>query len=136
MLYHKYQIQVCYRFKNSAKIKLFPVSENFEFCYICSPFFVRLCCIEISFQLVISCCFWPEMLIFLFLFADNRMNPKFLHNSMNPVLTVAGMVEMIDPACHPPISKNMTKHSSYSLISSANFIFSASCFETDRCNHL
>ena len=35
------------------------------------------------------------------------MNPELLHDPMDPVFAVAGMVEMIDPACHPPVSKDM-----------------------------
>lgn len=48
-------------------------------------------------------------LVFLLLFTDNRMNSKFLHDSVNPVLAVAGVIEMVDPACHPPISQDMSK---------------------------
>lgn len=42
-------------------------------------------------------------------FTDNRMNSKLLHDSVNPVLAVAGVIEMVDPACHPPISQDMSK---------------------------
>ena len=53
----------------------------------------------------VGCCLWPERLIFLF--ADDGMDPELLHDPMDPVFAVAGMVEMIDPACHPPVSKDM-----------------------------
>ena len=35
------------------------------------------------------------------------MNPELLHDPMDPVFAVADMVEMIDPTCHPPVSKDI-----------------------------
>jgi hypothetical protein len=37
------------------------------------------------------------------------MNSQLLHDSVNPVLAVAGVIEMVDPACHPPVSQDMSE---------------------------
>ena len=42
-------------------------------------------------------------------FTDYGMDIQLFHNSVNSVLAVAGMIKMIDPGCHSPVSQDMTK---------------------------
>lgn len=37
------------------------------------------------------------------------MNSQLPHDSVNPVPAVAGVIEMVDPACHPPVSQDMSE---------------------------
>ena len=37
------------------------------------------------------------------------MNSQLPHDSVNPVPAVAGVIEMVDPTCHPPVSQDMSE---------------------------
>mgnify|MGYP002508080134 CR=1 FL=1 len=89
-----------------TEIKFVFALRNLKFRDIRNPFFIRLYCIEIPFQLILSCFPWSVRLVFFLLFSDIRTNPQFLHNTVDSVFTVAGVVEMVDPACHPKWSIN------------------------------
>lgn len=90
--------------KYSACVLVAPVRMENRFCI---RIFFDCFVISIEYKLIIVCRFRPGRLVFLFLSADNGTDTKFLHDPVNPVFNVAGVVEMVDPARHPPVSQDL-----------------------------